>query len=39
MKATPDQSNRGGQLSNADGMAAKALQGQGSSNGMLLSIG
>jgi hypothetical protein len=37
MKATPDQSNRGGQLSNADGMSAKALQGQGSSNGMLLS--
>jgi len=37
MKATPDQSNRGGQLSNADGMAAKAVQGQGASNGMLLS--
>jgi len=38
MKATPDQRSRGGQISNADGMAAKmpTVAGGGASNGNLL---
>ena len=38
MKATPDQRSRGGQISNADGMAAKmpTVLGGGASNGNLL---